>query len=176
MSTLYFTADTHFSHENIMKYCNRPYKSVGEMDEVLIANWNNIVGPNDLVWHLGDVAWKDPIKYLKRLNGQIYVLIGNHDSEKQLQECLDEGVIQWFGHVKYKKFQGNSFFLSHYAHRTWRNSFHGSYHLFGHSHGDMPNLGRSMDVGVDAVGYKPIHVSKVLQILDKEADTNHHTK
>ena len=82
---VYFTSDTHFGHENIIKWCRRPYSSVEEMNEKLIENWNSVVGPDDIVFHLGDFAfggsglWKE---VLSRLNGKKYLIIGNHDEKK----------------------------------------------------------------------------------------------
>lgn len=55
---VWFTADTHFGHRNILKHCDRPFGSVKEMDEALIAMWNAVVGLNDDVWHLGDFAYR----------------------------------------------------------------------------------------------------------------------
>ena len=51
---LFFTSDTHFNHTNILRYCNRPFKTVGQMNETIITNWNNVVGPDDVIFHLGD--------------------------------------------------------------------------------------------------------------------------
>ena len=59
MPSIWFTSDTHFSHCNIIKYCNRPFKDVDEMNKILIQNWNNVVRPDDIVWHLGDFALGD---------------------------------------------------------------------------------------------------------------------
>ena len=80
----YFTSDTHFGHKNIIELAKRPYTDCETMDEALIANWNSRVNPNDTVWHLGDFAWKKsigPESYLKRLNGKISLVWGNHDPE-----------------------------------------------------------------------------------------------
>lgn len=79
---LFFTADHHWHHERIIKYCQRPFSNVEEMDEKLITNWNNVVGDDDIVFHLGDFAkggsseWS---RLLQRLKGKIYLILGNHD-------------------------------------------------------------------------------------------------
>ena len=94
----FFIADTHFFHANIIKYCNRPWNSgkdsdgklivtdddVEKMNQALISNWNNVVGPDDTVWHLGDFCFgKNKIErakeILKQLNGKVNLVLGNHD-------------------------------------------------------------------------------------------------
>jgi calcineurin-like phosphoesterase family protein len=92
MSKTWFTSDTHFGHANILKYCKRPWLSVEEMNEQLISNWNSVVEPGDLVWHLGDFAMGDrkQIPFIRsRLNGRIHLVQGNHDYSKSLG-CFDE--------------------------------------------------------------------------------------
>ena len=56
-SNIFFTSDTHFHHDNIIRFCNRPFKDVYHMDEELIKRWNEKVGPDDIIYHLGDFAW-----------------------------------------------------------------------------------------------------------------------
>jgi calcineurin-like phosphoesterase family protein len=74
---LFFTADTHFGHANIIKYCQRPFSSVEEMNETLIANWNRVVAAEDTVYHLGDVALGDAKPVLDRLKGKIVLIVGS---------------------------------------------------------------------------------------------------
>ena len=79
---VFFTSDTHFSHSNIIKYCDRPYASTDEMDADLIRRWNDKVGKNDIVFHLGDfgmVNQKKLEEIVNKLNGRIYLIRGNHD-------------------------------------------------------------------------------------------------
>jgi calcineurin-like phosphoesterase family protein len=149
---MWFTADTHFGHGNIIRYCSRPFASADEMDETMIANWNARVGKHDIVWHLGDFSFRcDPLSYFRRLNGRISFILGNHDKRSQLTRCTHNVM-----DVKMLRLDGQQVFLSHYGHRVWPTSFHGSLHLYGHSHGTLPPLGRSMDVGVDCHGFAPI--------------------
>jgi calcineurin-like phosphoesterase family protein len=78
----FFTSDTHFGHANIIKYSNRPFKDRHEMNEALIENWNAVVGEDDDVFHLGDVAlgpWEEWDEVISRLNGNLHLSIGNHD-------------------------------------------------------------------------------------------------
>lgn len=79
---VFVIADTHFFHKNIIKYCDRPFSSVDEMNNTIINNWNNIVSNNDVVLHLGDVSLgsKDETsKIIKRLKGRKILIKGNHD-------------------------------------------------------------------------------------------------
>ena len=80
---IWVTSDTHFNHANIIKYCNRPFSSVEEMNETIIANWNKVVSWDDIIYHLGDFALGDKSlipNILRRLNGRIKIIMGNHDN------------------------------------------------------------------------------------------------
>ena len=82
MNKIFFTSDHHFGHKNIIKFCNRPFESIDEMNEELISRWNAKVGPNDEVYHLGDFALCTTNEFtdiIGRLNGIIYLIGGNHD-------------------------------------------------------------------------------------------------
>lgn len=79
--TAWFTTDTHFGHENMIRFCKRPFSSAVEMDERLIKNWNQVVGPNDIDCHLGDFTLAGKImvrKCFQRLNGKIQVIPGEY--------------------------------------------------------------------------------------------------
>ena len=78
---IFFTADTHWGHRNIIRYCQRPFADVDEMNEALITNWNSTIGKDDIVFHLGDFAMGGSAEWcrlLERLNGRIYLILGNH--------------------------------------------------------------------------------------------------
>lgn len=79
---IYFISDTHFNHKNIIKYCNRPFKNVDEMNETLVKNWNTLVKDEDSIYHLGDVTFgKRELSYkiFNQLKGKKYLVRGNHD-------------------------------------------------------------------------------------------------
>lgn len=184
MSAILVAADMHLGHENIIKYHHRPWVDAAAMDKALIEQWNETVRPNDEVWHLGDFCWRrDPLQYMKQMHGRLHFVFGNHDNEKDLARCP---LTHWAGHVRYLRALGSRWWLSHYPHRSWPNSDHGSYHLFGHHHGDPPPggplVGRLMDVGVDAIakrfperGYAPLHLEEVVDLLaDQPASTLRH--
>lgn len=83
-----YTSDTHFNHANIISSCHRPFNSLEHMNETLIANWNNVVQRNDIVFHLGDFSFGGAAQWAKirsRLNGRIYLIVGNHDKKNLRQ-------------------------------------------------------------------------------------------
>ena len=180
---VWFTADTHFGHANILKYSGRPFDGdVERHDRALVANWNANVGPRDLVYHLGDFAFKSTqsaAEYRRKLNGQIYLIEGNHDSAAR----ADANVFLHVGQVAEVKVNGQRVWLSHYAHRVWPRSHKGSWHLYGHSHGslaDDPNA-LSLDVGVDAHAarlagrgerrpedYRPMRFEEVAALMEQK--------
>lgn len=160
MNQIYFTADSHFGHINIMKHCHRPFKTIQEMDATIIRNWNERVSKRDLVYHLGDFAFRCCDYYLNQLNGRIRLILGNHD-DNLTRACKDRFVA--ISHAHYLCYNGHQFWLAHYPHRSWRNSCHGSYHLFGHCHGTMPDYGLSTDIGVDRWGFRPVSIGEIIE-------------
>ena len=83
---IYLTADLHFGHENIIKYCNRPFNDVHEMNNTLINNWNSIVNEDDLIFCLGDFSFREADRYAKYLNGEIILIRGNHDRSSNIKK------------------------------------------------------------------------------------------
>lgn len=173
---IYFTSDLHFGHKNIIQHCNRPYSSVEEMNEALISNWNERVRDKDTIYILGDIALSKPLQYLTRLNGQKYLIYGNHD-RPHLKKLKESRLLFWVKPFHEIKWDGEKIVLCHYALRVWNRHHYGSWHLYGHSHGTLPPSGRSFDVGVDCWDYKPISVEQVRKKM-KELEIHiidHHT-
>lgn len=159
MST-YFTADTHFGHANIIRYCNRPYRDVNHMNEALIANWNRVVRPADTVYLLGDYGMGPSIRLVRpRLNGSIRLILGNHDKLKLEDACLFTSIDA----LKLVDVDGQRIVLCHYAMRTWQFQSKGAWQLYGHSHGNLPEDPGllSTDVGVDCWDYAPVSMSQL---------------
>lgn len=154
----WITADTHFGHKNILKYCHRPFSSVEEMDEELIRRWNERVSSNDIIYHLGDLTLKkDADEYLDRLNGKIRLVPGSHDywlKRVNLQKYV--GRLEILPVYKTIRCEGKKLVLCHYPMRSWDSSYYGSIHLHGHSHGNIPDEENFFDVGVDCNGYAPV--------------------
>lgn len=167
---MFFTSDTHFSHSNIIKYSKRPYADVKDMDEALIQNWNKKVSNSDIIYHLGDFTFADNAHILlKRLNGQKHLILGNHDKRPDLRDGWTS--IQHYKEV-YCTVAGKKqgIILCHYAMRVWNKSHHGTWMLYGHSHGTLPDDPTllSFDVGVDCWNYEPLHVSEIERIMRKK--------
>lgn len=175
---IWFTSDQHFGHANIIKFCQRPFASTEEMREKLIDNFNSKVGKYDLTYHLGDMFWRklqvdDCVNILKQLNGKHYYILGNHEEvfnrSDSFKLCaLFEGILD----VRMVNHEGKHIWASHYAHRSWPKSGHGSYHVFGHTHGALPDFGNSHDVGVDANNYYPVSFEELDQLMVKKVGTD----
>ena len=175
----YYISDTHFGHANIIRLANRPYESIEHMDEDLIAKWNSRVGNGDLVYHLGDFAFRDVKQYRERLNGQIILIRGNHDKRltKQQEECLFVKVCD------YKKVKDGvqTLILFHYPIWSWDGLYKGYTHLHGHIHeksirtehveqGETLNSkgrGIRVNVSVEQINYEPKRIEEITKQLEK---------
>ena len=163
MTKTFFTSDLHFGHANLIKYCNRPFNSVEDMDEAMIRNWNDRVGQNDTSYILGDFAMGRTAipQILARLNGNKHFIWGNHDS-KQTRELP-----QWASSQPYLEINLDKTFivLCHYAMKVWNRSHKGALMFYGHSHNSLTGNDQSCDVGVDAFGYKPVTLEEIKRHL-----------
>lgn len=174
MGKTFFVSDTHWHHQNIIKYSHRPFVSVEEMNESLVDNWNKIVKKGDDVYHLGDVSFGNYEKtaaILKRLNGNIHIIWGNHDKTLQanIPALIADTPVKTVQHYREIKINGQMIVLFHFGQRVWNRAHHGAIHLYGHSHGSLPPHGKSVDVGVDCKeitpDYRPIEVTEVLEYM-----------
>ena len=158
--TLFFTADTHFGdHRAINIHC-RPFATVAEMDEAMIAGWNAVIGQEDEVWHLGDVARRpaDMAALLGRLHGIKHLVRGNND------DPATGAAAGWSSVQDYAELtiDGTPLVLCHYPFRSWNGQHRRAINLHGHSHGRLKPLPRQHDVGVDARGYRPTTLPELL--------------
>ena len=147
----FITSDLHFFHRNIMSNypLTRPWATVEEMNEALIAEWNALVTKNDVVISGGDFSFGNKVQtedLISRLNGYIVHVLGNHS--KVLRKQMNETV---YDHLEFK-YDTVDITVNHYSLRVWNKSGRGAVHFFGHSHGNLEGIGRSMDVGYDAHG------------------------
>lgn len=183
---VWFTSDTHFYHENILRFCSRPFRDITEMNGTLVKNWNATVPPDGVVFHLGDFAfggsqeWND---ILSRLNGEIYLILGNHDMKQ-----VKQGFMNRFEHVTQQmtiRVGGQSIILNHNPFLAYGGAYRDVWQLFGHVHSgplsgkgmdgeqnrgkDLPRLGMLLpnqyDVGVDNNGFRPVSFEEVKRII-----------
>lgn len=173
-SGIFFTSDTHFGHSKIIDYCKRPFSSIEEHDKVLIQNWNNVVGQDDTVFHLGDFAYGNSqfiSNIIKQLNGNIILIKGNHDLRN-----MNPTLYNMFSDVVYQVrilIDKQTVYLNHFPFLCFDhgdiNLYKDNYsvQLFGHVHSgpltsseDVNRLNilfpTQYDVGVDNNNYTPI--------------------
>jgi calcineurin-like phosphoesterase family protein len=158
--TVFFTSDTHFGDHRVLNLYPRPFASVAAMDSGLIAQWNDLVGVDDEVWHLGDFARTaaQAAAILPRLNGQKHLVLGNNDPPP-------DPSAGWLSVSDYAELSvdGIDLVLCHYPFRSWKGMDRGSVNLHGHSHGRLkPLLPRQFDVGVDVRNYRPVRLAELL--------------
>jgi len=176
METL-ITGDLHLHHYNVALHCNRlpwiypnpkydPDKPehfkfnnpravhLESHDNDIIDNWNGIAGKKDLVYILGDLAWKNHAHYIQRLNGKKILIKGNHDK----MSCDALRLFKEVHESLYRKINGQMVMLSHCPYETWFSSCHGSWNIHGHCHGRMEERVELLrfDGGIDAWNYKPV--------------------
>ena len=159
----FFTADQHYGHANIIRFCDRPFSSVEEMDRELIRRHNEVVGPDDTVIHAGDFAYRNtraPQSYLQELNGHHILVRGSHDRwlDVTAREILELEI------------EGQPLVVCHYAMRTWPRSHYGSWQLHGHSHGTLEPQGKQWDVGVDHNDFTPVSFAQLKEIMAGRPD------
>ena len=196
---IWFTSDTHFFHSKVIEYSNRPFKDVEEMNETMIKRWNAVVHNDHIVFHLGDFAWGGSEVWnnvLDRLNGHIYLVLGNHDMKN-----LRQGYISKFEDVVFQMYiyiDGRAVYLNHYPFLCYGGSYRGEqavWQLFGHVHSQPEHyniddindqevkeiLGKDFyrlryllptqyDVGVDNNNYRPVSWEEVKEKIQKQIE------
>ena len=185
MSKVFFTADLHFGHENVIKLDGRPFANVEEMDEELIRRWNAKVGKGDLVYVLGDMIWQyhndGAAELIKKLNGQIILIKGNHD--RFLKNAASKNAlatVKDYDDIRVSLADGTKrrCILSHYYIPMYNGHFSGAIHLHGHSHftdeadvevdmteklNEMGFPGEVYNVGCMYWNYEPVTLDEILQ-------------
>jgi calcineurin-like phosphoesterase family protein len=175
---IYFTADTHFYHSNIINSCERPFKDVFEMNKVMIQNWNSYVTDRDDIYILGDFIYKGKGKeaneILSKLKGRKYLITGNHDWKFLNDPVFETKYFEWVKDYYLLKLEGGmKVILFHYPLLSWDGSHHGSIHLYGHVHNSgikysdfgkkIEMLGhRAINVGVDVNDFYPVSIKQIL--------------
>lgn len=175
----FFTSDTHFGHANILKYCNRPFDSVEQMDSALVDAWNDRVGKDDVVYHLGDFTLRGDDfaqEIFGRLQGRIRMLHYPWHHDRRWAPPLA-------GPSRFRSASGHpvemlppivsldlptdgpfpkGLMLCHFPMAVWDRKHHGAWHLHGHSHGMHRGEGAMLDVGVDVHDYQPLSLAEII--------------
>jgi len=153
----YFIADTHFNHENIIKYCNRPFKNTKEMNGYIMEKWNSVVSSNDIVYHLGDVGFgntEELKKLIESLNGTKILVRGNHDLKRGINGWKEVG----FTEVYKKKLILENLVLTHGPIEVKEDYIN----VFGHIHNkpldERFNKNNHICVSCDVIDYTPIKI------------------
>ena len=176
---IFITSDTHFGHDREFLYGPRGFTSIAEHDEEVIRRWNEVVKPEDTVYHLGDVMLGDNahgLDCLRRLNGTIKIVRGNHDTDtrwKLYAELPNVELFDWATVIKYKKYQ---FYLSH--HPTFTSNLEKEpflrahlVNLYGHTHqtkdfyNDIPFM---YHAGLDSHNCYPVLLDDAIEEAKEE--------
>ncbi len=163
---VFITSDLHLGHTNIIRYCNRPFKDVHEMNRTLVYNWNSTIRKNDIVYFLGDLAFgrnSSTDSWLHKLNGRITFIKGNHDESNSIR-MLDHFITE---------FEGIKFYLTHDPANvpdTWN-----GWTIHGHVHNNSPDYDirrkypyinydkRRVNVSVELTKYKPLKLNTIVR-------------
>lgn len=181
---VFFTADTHFGHEWIVGFNNRPYSSIKDMDQGLIDNWNEVVPRDGLTFVLGDIGFTSEeriVEIFNQLQGHKILIRGNHDKnykEQTLQAIFSE--IHELLYIRVTDERAEKFnymVLCHYPMLDWVSSFRGAWQLFGHVHTreieafntfKSNQFAHQYDVGVDNNNYHPVSFYQVKEIIEEQ--------
>lgn len=174
---IWFTSDTHFGHANVLDFCSRPWKTVDEMNDALVATINAYVAPNDTLYHLGDFSFKMSVDDARELRKRIrcrniHWIPGNHDKDWSQPNVADTFQVE--PSIATLKLEGGrKIVMCHYPIMDWPGLGHGAIHLHGHIHStpEYNEWNRDMrllryDVGVDANEYAPVSIDRVLGFFD----------
>lgn len=177
---VWFTSDLHFWHKNICKYCNRPYETIEEMNEAIIANWNSVVKEDDVVFVLGDLGFCgiEKLRHLmSQLKGKIFLIQGNHDSDKVVDKLYEEGLIKDYFKllevtiINDEECPNQQLTLCHFPMIDWYNKEKGAWMIHGHQHQlpETPSCSpKHYDVGLDKNGMTPISFEQLKINITKQ--------
>ena len=166
----YYIADAHFGHENIIEMCDRPFRSVGQMNEEMITKWNSRVTGNDTVYILGDLFFRcaDPETVLRQLKGKKYLIVGNHDSSWMGKVDLDAYFVSVQNMAVITDGQ-RTLTLCHYPLLTWKRE-RKSWMIYGHIHANTDDdffplivkREHMLNAGADINGWMPVTFEEML--------------
>ena len=176
--SIWITSDTHFGHLKEFLWGPRGFKSSLEHDEAIICNWNSVVKPEDEVYHLGDVMLNDNehgLECIKRLNGKIHILIGNHDTDTRIElykTCPNIVSIDYATQIKVGK---KYFYLSHYPTLVHNyDDYVKIWNLHGHTHSQnkFSEWFHCYNVCLDAHNNYPVNIENIIQDINNQKKEN----
>ena len=172
---VFLVSDQHYFHKNILnpRYTTRGahFDNIDEMHHEFISRHNQVVRTNDIVVNTGDFAFGKPdavIEIIKQLNGHQIFLFGSHD--KPINKLAHKNKVEHRGHILEICAKGKIIIACHYCMRTWPKSHYNTWHVYGHSHGRLPPIGKSHDVGVDNNDYYPVSLDALTVIMGGRED------
>ena len=184
LDKLFFTSDTHFFHENVINFCNRPFESNEQQTIELIKRWNEVVPKDGIVFHSGDLAWTGDIgrilSLVKSLNGTIYLISGNHDYQNKLDREVIKNIFRSYNgdfmdiaNLLVVKDNNQQMTICHYPMLYWPNN---AIMLHGHVHSGPKSTARDIvpfhpmryDIGVDNNNYYPISYKNLMNIITEQ--------
>ena len=154
---LWFISDTHFSVDRTRVLTCRPFDSVTEMDKEIIKQWNKVIKPNDVVYHLGDFG---NLSIINKLNGKIRLIMGNHERKQGLtkEDLLKAGFVKVFDYNAMIEVNGKVINMVHEPSKHIPNMFN----LFGHVHDLAFIKPYGINVGVDVNHYRPVSYERMM--------------
>lgn len=168
----YYIADTHFGHENVIKFSKRPFGDVEEMDKFIMDAWNEVVGKDDDIYILGDLVYrsnKSYSYYLSKLSGKKHLIVGNHDRAM----LKDKEAMSYFESVDDLTMihdDGIKIVLCHYPLLEWSGFYRNSYHIHGHIHNihneafaTLRNMERALNAGAEIINYTPCSFKELMK-------------
>lgn len=168
----YYTADLHFGHKNVIAFDSRPFESVEEMDRLLIEYWNSRITEKDTVYIIGDLCYRssrDPSWYLSRLNGEKYLILGNHDTTL-LSNSKAVSLLAGIDKMMHITDGDREICLCHFPLAEWNGYFKGSWHIYGHIHNRreetfqfMRTKERALNAGCMINGFVPVTFEELVR-------------
>lgn len=175
--TIWYTADTHFSHKKILVYQakSRPFADVHEMNKAIVERWNAVVRADDIVYHLGDFAFcgkTHMAEIFGMLKGHKHLIAGNHDNSatRGLGWESVNSLVEVHDH-------NQRITLCHFPMLVWNKSHHHALMFHGHSHGNLPHTRLRIDVGVDCWDCMPVRLEQIVERLHaapEHVNADHH--
>ena len=173
---IFFTADTHFGHESVIKHCKRPFATLDEMNTALLLNWNSRVKNKDDIYIVGDFCYRgrmdDVLQILKQLNGRKHLIAGNHDKKYLKNEAFRNEFVSVVD-ILNLAVNGERMVLCHYPMAEWDGYFRGAWHIYGHIHNKqgetfelMRSRKRGLNAGSDITNFYPVTFEELKQYND----------